>query len=132
MKTSAKVLQWSPRIICILAILFISLFALDSFSPDRTVFQNAVAFLIHLIPSFVLLVILIIAWKWEKTGGIILIIAGLVWCIFVFTLNLRRTHSFRASLMIMGMLCLPFVISGILFIISHNRKKKELGGSFSG
>jgi prolipoprotein diacylglyceryltransferase len=119
MKASTRILQWVPRIICILTILFISLFALDSLS-------NTTAFLIHLIPSFILLAILIIAWRWEKIGGIILTIAGLVWCIFVFQLNLRRTHSIAASLLIILMLCIPFVLSGILFIISDSRKKKEI------
>jgi prolipoprotein diacylglyceryltransferase len=107
-------------------ILFVSLFALDSFSAERTFWQNAAAFLIHLIPSFVLLAVLIIAWKWEKSGGIILTIAGLAWSIFVFQLNLRRTHSIAASLMIILMLCIPFVLAGILFIISDSRKKKEI------
>lgn len=119
MDTSTKVLHWLPRIICILTIIFISLFALDSFS-------NPTAFLIHLIPSFILVVILTIAWRWEKVGGIILTIAGLAWSIFVFQLNIRRTHSITASLMIITMLCFPFVLSGILFLLSDSKKKKEI------
>jgi len=71
MKSSNKVLYWTARILCILAILFISLFALDSVSPERTFWQNTTALLMRLIPSAVLLAILIIAWKWEKVGGII-------------------------------------------------------------
>ncbi len=125
MKTSSTILTWLPRIICILAILFISMFAMDSFSPDRTIMQNAAGFLMHLIPSFVLLIILIIAWKWELTGGIILTLAGLAWSIFIFVINLRRTHSAWAGLMIMAMLGLPFVISGVLFIFNYFKKKRE-------
>jgi len=66
MKTSIKILHWTPRIICILAILFISMFAIDSFAPDLTIWQQLGGFLIHLIPSFILIAILIIAWKWKK------------------------------------------------------------------
>ena len=128
MKTSIKVLHWTPRILCILAILFVSLFALDSFSSERTFWQNTAAFLIHLIPSFVLLTVLIVAWKWEKVGGIILTILGLAWCIFVFILNYKRTHSVATSLMIILFIGIPFVAAGILFIISHYRKKKEFSG----
>jgi prolipoprotein diacylglyceryltransferase len=123
MKTSTKVLYWLPRILVILAILFVSLFALDSFSSVRTFWQNAADFLMNLIPAFVLLVILIIAWKWEKTGGIILTIFGLAFCIIVFIINYRRTHSVEASLLIVLAICVPFVLGGILFIISHYRKK---------
>jgi prolipoprotein diacylglyceryltransferase len=129
MKTSTKVLYWTARILCILAILFISLFALDSVSSERTFWQNTTALLMSLIPSFVLLAVLIIAWKWEKTGGIILTIIGLALCIFIFVLNYKRNHfpvaiSLRNALM----LAIPFVLAGILFILSHYRKKKELSG----
>jgi len=126
MKTSTKVLYWAPRILCILAILFVSLFALDSFSSERTFWQNTAAFLMHLIPSFVLLAVLIISWKWEKVGGIILTIVGLAWTVFVFILNYKRTHSVATSLLIILMVALPFVLAGILFILSYYSKKKEL------
>ena len=60
MKTFIKILHWLPRIICILAILVVSMFALDSFAPELTFWQQIGGFLMHLIPSFVLLSILII------------------------------------------------------------------------
>ena len=126
MKTSTKVIRWIPRILCILSILFISMFALDSFSPERTLWQNIMAFLIHLIPSFILLAVLITAWKWEKAGGIIMLIIGLAFSIFVFYINFKRTHSVPATLVTTLILGAPFIIAGVLFIISHNRKKKEL------
>ena len=130
MKTSTIVLQWIPRILCILAILFISLFALDAFSPERTIWQNLAAFLIHLIPSFVFLAILIIAWKWEKAGGIILVIVGAVLSVFIFNLNYNQRHfTLWQSIRNVSMLCLPFVLAGILFIVSHSRKNKELSGA---
>ena len=129
MRTSTKVLYWTARILCILAILFISLFALDSVSSERTFWQNATALLMSLIPSFVLLAALIIAWKWEKTGGIILTIIGLALSIFVFVLNYKRNQfSVANSLKNALILAIPFVLAGILFILSHYRKKKELSG----
>ena len=129
MKTSTKVLYWTARILCILAILFVSLFALDSVSSERTFWQNATALLMSLIPSFVLLAALIVAWKWEKTGGIILTIIGLALSIFVFVLNYKRNHfSVAISLKNALILAIPFVLAGILFILSHYRKKKELSG----
>ena len=129
MKPSTKVLQWIPRILCILAILFVSLFAFDSFSSERTFWQNSAALLMHLIPSFVLLAILIVAWKWEKTGGILLIILGAIFFIAVFYLNFKRNQfSLSQSLINSTIICLPFILAGILFIISHNAKKKEVSG----
>jgi prolipoprotein diacylglyceryltransferase len=126
METSVKLLHWIPRILVILAILFVSMFALDSFSSERTLWQNAGAFLMHLVPSFVLTGILIVAWKWEKIGGIILTVVGIVLSILVFMLNFKRNHSLWMSLLIVLMICIPFVVAGVLFIISDYRKRKEL------
>jgi len=127
MKSFIQLFHWLPRIICILAILFISMFALDSFSSERTFWQNTAAFLMHLIPSFVLLAILIVAWKWEKIGGTILIIVVVVLSVSVFNLNYNQRHfTLWQSIRNVSILCLPFVIAGILFILSHSAKKKEL------
>jgi prolipoprotein diacylglyceryltransferase len=127
MKTSVKVFHWLPRIICILAILFISLFALDSFAPGLTIWQQIGGFLIHLIPSFVLLAFLIIAWKWELAGGIIFILAGLITSPFVYTLNHNRNQfTVSQSLINTIIVTVPFIIVGILFIVSNYQKKKDL------
>ena len=129
MKTTTKVIYWTARILGILAILFVSLFALDSFSPERTFWQNTFAFLMHLSPSFVLLTSLIIAWKWEKVGGTILTIIGLAFSIFIFVFNYKRNHFPIMTCLLQALvIAIPFVLAGILFILSHYRKKKELSG----
>ncbi len=126
MKISINVLHWMPRIICILAILFISLFALDSFGPNLTVWQQIGAFLIHLIPTFVLIALLIVAWKWEYIGGIIFIIIGLGLSPFIFKHNYNMNHSVGMSLGIILMVTFPLVVVGILFIMSYFMKKNLL------
>ena len=125
MKTSVIMLHWTPRILVILAVLFISMFALDSFSPGNTFWQNAAAFLMHLIPSFILLGILAVVWKWERVGGIVLTIVGAAFSIGIFILNFHRNHSVLMSLWIVFLICMPFVVAGVLFIISDLRKKKD-------
>ena len=126
MKKSIRVFHWLPRIICILAILFVSLFALDAFSPELTIWQQIGGFLMHLIPSFILLAFLLVAWKWEYIGGIIFIIIGLGLSPYIYMLNYNRNHSVGMSLGIILTITFPFVIVGILFIISHFMKKKNL------
>ena len=126
MKISVKVLHWLPRVICILAILFVSMFALDAFSPNLTIWQQIGAFIIHLIPSFILLIVLLIAWKWELVGGIIFIVIGLSLSPFIFFHNYKMNHSIWMSLGIISIITLPFIIAGILFVISHFRRKKEV------
>lgn len=126
METKVKVLHWLPRIICILAILFVSMFALDSFASGLTIWQQLGAFFMHLIPSFVLVTFLVIAWKWELIGGIIFIVTGLILTPIVYNMNYHRTNSLEVSLGIILMITFPFIVVGVLFIISHSFKKKNL------
>ncbi len=126
MKKSVKVFHWLPRVICILSILFVSLFAADAFAPELTIWQQLVTFIIHLIPSFILLVFLIIAWKWEYIGGLIFIIIGLGLSPIVFMHNYKMNQSIGLSLGIIMAITIPFAIVGILFIVSHYQKKKNL------
>lgn len=117
--------HWLPRIFCILAILFISLFALDSFAPGHTLWHQLGAFFIHLIPSFILLALLIVAWKWERIGGIVFMVLGLSLSPFIFMMNYHRNQSIGMSLVIILMITIPFVIVGFLFMTSHHIKKKN-------
>jgi len=120
-----NILYWLPRGICILAILFISLFALDAFQPDLTIWQQIGDFLMHLIPSFILTALLLIAWKWEYIGGIIFTIIGLGLSPLVFNHNYQMNHSIWMSLGIILTITIPFVLVGVLFIVSHFHKLKR-------
>jgi hypothetical protein len=100
------------------------MFALDAFSSELSVWQQIGIFLIHLIPSFILLALLILAWKREFIGGIIFTIIGLGLTPIVFIHNYRMNHSVFMSIGIIMSITIPFALVGILFIISHFKKKK--------
>ncbi|MCU0379028.1 MAG: hypothetical protein MUC78_12310 [Bacteroidales bacterium] len=125
MTTTAKIIHWTPRVLCIVAILFISMFAADSFSSERTFFQNLGALMMHLIPSFMLVAFLIFAWKYEFLGGILFILLGLGFSFFIYNLNFDRTQSVSTALQATVMLTVPFVVVGILFIVSHHLKRRQ-------
>jgi cytochrome b561 len=124
MKAPLKLYYWLPRALCLLAILFISMFAADSFAPGRSLWQQIEAFLIHLIPSFVLLGLLILAWKREFIGGIVFILLGIGLSPLIFIKNYNMNHSVGMSLLIIAAITLPFIIVGILFLVSHTMRKK--------
>ena len=122
----ASTIRWVARILCILAIAFISLFAVDVFTEGASLSlgQKIVAFLMHMIPSFVLIIALIIAWKHELVGGILIALIGLATAVFIST---RRGMPFnRRSLQTVATINVPFIIVGVLFIISYflHRPKK--------
>jgi hypothetical protein len=126
MATKKLVALWSPRILCIGAILFVSMFALDSFGPGIPFGQQLMHFFIHLIPTYVLLLLLVIAWRWQLVGGILFTTVGIVISPFVYSLNFHRTHSVWVSFIIILMITVPFIVAGILFILSHYTKKKRM------
>lgn len=124
MKTGNRILHWLPRILCIMAILFVSMFALDAFDPQLTIWQQIKAFFMHLIPSFILIVMLLVAWKWELIGGILLALTGLIMTPFVFNMNYNMNHSVLTSMIIILIITFPFVLTGILFIVDHYTKTR--------
>lgn len=120
-----KFFHWLPRILCILAILFVSMFALDSFEPGLPLWKQIGGFLIHLIPVYILIVFLVVAWKWEQIGGMILIILALGLAPFLYQMNYNMNHSVWMSLGVILAINFPFVVVGILFLLSYYLKKKN-------
>lgn len=76
-----KFLYWTPRILTILFILFLGLFALDAFEGDKSLIKKSGAFIIHLIPNLILILILILAWKREWIGTIAFILVGIAYIV---------------------------------------------------
>ncbi|MBX3011601.1 MAG: hypothetical protein KF832_08830 [Caldilineaceae bacterium] len=65
-----RILFWTPRVLSLLFALFLSLFALDVFGAGYGFWQTILALLIHLLPVYVLLIILALAWRWEWIGAL--------------------------------------------------------------
>lgn len=110
MKTPLKrLLFWAPRILCLLFAGFLSVFATDVFGEGYGFWKTVLALLIHLIPTWILLVMLAIAWRWEWAGGILLIGLGAFY-LFEFWGRFR----WPTYLVISG----PLFLTGILFFLS--------------
>lgn len=124
MEKYTGIFYWMPRIICILAILFVSLFAADSFSAELTIWQQLSAFALHLVPSFILIIFLVIAWKWDFIGGIIFIFLGLGFSPIIFVHNYKMNQSVGMSLGIISLITFPFIFVGILFVLNHFFRKR--------
>jgi hypothetical protein len=117
----ASTIRWVARILCILAIAFISLFAVEAVEGKVGLGPQIVGFLMA--PPFLmavpLIIILIIAWKRELFGGVLFALIGLAASMFVYSLNYNRSHSFSRGLQTAAMIGAPFVIAGLLFMISY-------------
>lgn len=72
-----KIIHWAPRTAAILIIFFVSLFSLDVFELEASPLELIGAFLIHSLPSIVMILFLVIAWRRPVVGFIAFLLAGL-------------------------------------------------------
>ncbi|MFA6588252.1 MAG: hypothetical protein WCT08_04225 [Patescibacteria group bacterium] len=108
-----KFLYWAPRILSIVMVCFISIFALDVFDQSYTFWELVLALFMHLLPSIVAVIIIIIAWKREQIGGWLFIALGMG---FVFI--------GRFELMAILIVTLPIIIIGALFLLHYYKYVK--------
>ena len=109
-----RLLFWTPRIAGILYAVFISMFALDVFGEGHGFCETILALLMHLIPTALVLVALIIAWRWEWVGGLLYIGLGLWYSFMVFH------HHPNWILGIAG----PVFVTGALFLLNWPYRKE--------
>ena len=110
MNTSTKrLLFWTPRVLCILLAMFLSVFALDVFGEGYGFWQTIGALLLHLVPVYIVVIALVIAWRWEWVGAILFIASALFYLVWFW----GRFH-WSAYLGISG----PLVLLGLLFLFN--------------
>ncbi|MFA6088937.1 MAG: hypothetical protein WC755_03670 [Candidatus Woesearchaeota archaeon] len=115
-----KFIYWTPRILSIIFILFLVLFSLDVFEPGLTFWQIFVGLFMHNIPSLILLVALIISWKYEIIGAVAFNLVGILYIMWLFS-NIYFDHFMILKAMIIAG---PAFLIGILFLVGWNKKRK--------
>lgn len=107
---TTKLLYWAPRILSILAILFMMMFSMDCFGEYDSFGNQMTCFFMHNIPALICIAVVIVAWKWELIGGILFVLIFIGGGIYFnsFTDN-------PASLIVIS----PFLLTGALFIIYY-------------
>ncbi|MDD5430827.1 MAG: hypothetical protein PHP03_01230 [Candidatus Pacebacteria bacterium] len=118
-----KFVYWTPRILSIIFLLFLAMFSLDIFEMKLGFWGTLLGLFMHNIPVFILLAILIISWKREIVGGIVFILAGLLYIAMIISGALKgpfEWYMFFYSLILSG----PAILIGMLFIINWVKKSK--------
>ncbi len=110
-KPMQELLYWSPRALCVVVALFLSIFALDVFEEGRGFWGTAVALLMHLVPSFLVLLTLAMSWRREWVGGVLSFVLAAVWVVFAWGKPFFGVTSF---LLIAG----PLLLTGSLFLLN--------------
>jgi len=74
-----RLIFWTPRVLCILFAAFISLFALDVFNEGRSFGETILALLIHLVPTGLIVLTLVLSWRWEWVGAVLFSALGVLY-----------------------------------------------------
>jgi len=104
-----RFLYWSPRVLGILFALFLSLFALDVFGPGVGLWRSILGFLIHLIPVYLVVIALVLAWKRAWLGAILFPALALA-----YVLSFGAGNDWTAYALIPG----PLLLVGLLFLLN--------------
>jgi hypothetical protein len=114
-RNQVRLLYWTPRAIGILYAVFISLFALDVFAEGYTFWETTVALLIHLTPTYLVLIALAVAWRWERIGGVLFLGLG----VFYIAMSWDPSH-WSSYLIVSG----PLFVLGMLFMMSGRWRRR--------
>lgn len=112
-------LYWAPRVLGVLFAVFLSIFAADVFEEGAGFRATAVALLVHLLPTFLVLLVLALAWRHELAGGIAFLLVGVLYL----AVSVGRLH-WSASVVIAG----PLFVIGLLFIWSFLASRSGVAG----
>ena len=104
----SRVLYWSPRILGLVFVAFLAMFALDVFTEYQSPAQVLGAFALNLLPAVLMLGVLIVAWKYELAGAALLALAGIGYAV-------RASTHPSWILVIAG----PLFLLAALFVLSR-------------
>jgi len=110
-KPVRRVLYWTPRVLCIAFAAFISIFAADVFEHAGDFWHTALALLMHLIPTFIVIAVLVASWRREWIGGILFFALAALYVIWAWN---RSFFGWTTFLLIPG----PLLLAGALFLLN--------------
>lgn len=121
-KKNSKLIFWTPRILSIILVLFLTIFSWDVFDENLGFWKIALALLIHNIPALLLAAIIWISWKYEIVGGVAFICAGIAHMLFsILRVGVEPWYISAAFSLILDV---PAFLIGSLFLVGWNKKKK--------
>jgi hypothetical protein len=116
----SKVLYWTPRTLSMIFIGFLALMSFDVFGSGQGFWPTVLALFMHILPALILLIVLIISWKYEIVGGVGFILAGLVYI----ALLMGKPFEWYMLSWIAQISGVAF-LTGILFFVGWVKKRKN-------
>lgn len=111
----ASGLEWTARIVSMLFAGFISIFAMDVFEDGYTGLKLVTALFMHLIPTFLLILVIWFSWKYNLVGTIVFFGLAAFYLFFAW----GKFH-WTAYVFISG----PLFLLGLMHLLVWRRKRR--------
>jgi hypothetical protein len=115
-RIGGRLLYWSPRILSIGFAIFISFFALEALNQGYGFWQTVLAILINLVPAYIVVALILVAWRWEWVGAVLFAAAAVL-----YTIQVRPRHF---SWAVISAIALPLLVIAALFLINWLKRQK--------
>ncbi len=125
MTKTGEILYWTPRFLCMVAIVVISMLTIEAFKPEFSSWHQLRTFIMQMVPAFTLVLLLLVAWRRELTGGTIFMLVGVIMAFFVYKYHYHLSHSFIKSAGRVVIMAFPLLLTGVLFVLDYFYKKKH-------
>jgi hypothetical protein len=108
---------WIPRALSMAFILFLMLFSLDVFGGEGNLFLKILGFVIHSLPSLIMLAILVLNWNKPLKCGWLFLAVGALFTLRYGTYNRADTFA---------LISVPPFLVGALFLLTHMLQNRAL------
>lgn len=122
--TDRGLLFWAPRLLTMVFIAFLSLFSLDVFGEGAGFWETALALTMHLVPVFILVAVLVLAWRREWIGAVLFGTAALGYVLGPLQPPPVRHFSFAARLTADLAIAGPAFLIAALFLAGWVRRRR--------
>lgn len=114
--TTDRVMTWAPRVIIFGFAALLTISAADVLDQPRPLGWIVMAVVMHLIPVALVVVVAIVAWRYEWIGGL-----GAATLAILFLLSGRQTLPWRDLMMIAG----PLALVALLYTLNALRHRRS-------
>jgi hypothetical protein len=111
--------HWTPRILAVVFVALLVLFSLDVISPEASLKEILVGLVMHNIPVFIMIIVLVIAWRHAVVGALGFLLAGVIYIVFTARSGLEWPIALSWSMTIAG----PAFLIGALFLVNWFKKR---------
>ncbi|MFH1077993.1 MAG: hypothetical protein V1745_01770 [Patescibacteria group bacterium] len=115
-------LYWTPRVLSLMFVGFLMLFSLDVFDGGYGFWGTILALLMHNIPAFILLALVLVAWKRPLVGTVVFVAAGILYMFLTFV---RGSIPWYLALSWSTTISGPAFLIGALYFLQWRKTKND-------